>query len=129
MIQQAIPVDIRQSEINREKTFGGALSLCAKAAGFDLDKELQQTLGVDKAQFSRWKNGTEGVNWQKLQNLMDICGNHAPVLWMVDQLGYDLSSLRRKQSITEQELDQEKSARQKVEQELSILQKYLKVLK
>ena len=60
-------------------------------------------LGVDKAQFSRWQSGTEGVVWPKLEKLMDACGNDAPLLWMLHQRGYDLYSLRRRESETEQQ--------------------------
>lgn len=103
MNQVAIPVEIRPEEVARKQTLGGALELCAELAGFSLDKELQQQLGVDKAQFSRWTSGTEGIVWPKFSKLMDACGNDAPVLWMLHQRGYDLSSLRRLESETEKE--------------------------
>src|SRR5690348_17557753 len=77
--QLAIPVSVTPDEVAREKTLGGAIELCAKVAGFDLDKQLQQRLGVDKAQFSRWQSGEEGIKWPKLSTLMDHCGNNAPV--------------------------------------------------
>ena len=101
--QLAIPADLRPEEVAREKTLGAAIELCAKAGGYGLDKELQMQLGVDKAQFSRWQSGTEGVVWPKLEKLMDACGNDAPLLWMLHQRGYDLYSLRRRESETEQQ--------------------------
>lgn len=101
--QIAIAVDIRTEDVAREKTLGGAIDLCAKAAGFTLDKTLQQELGVDKAQFSRWQSGTEGIVWPKFVALMDICGNDAPLLWMMHQRGYDLKSLRKRESELERE--------------------------
>ncbi|PZO66172.1 MAG: hypothetical protein DI635_00680 [Pseudoxanthomonas suwonensis] len=87
----------------RERTLGGAIELCAKAGGYALDKELQLQLGVDKAQFSRWMSGQEGVVWPKLQTLMDTCGNDAPVLWMCAQRGYDLHAMRLRETETERE--------------------------
>ena len=93
----------RPNEIAREKTLGGAIELCAKLAGFGLDKELQQALDVDKAQFSRWHGGTEGIVWPKFVKLMDVCGNDAPLLWMLHQRGYDLHSLRKQESETERQ--------------------------
>jgi hypothetical protein len=101
--QLAIPVDVRPEEIAREKTLGGAIDLCAKVAGFCLDKTLQQELGVDKAQFSRWQSGTEGIVWPKFVHLMDICGNDAPLLWMLHQRGYDLTSLRKRETELERQ--------------------------
>lgn len=99
--QLSIPVDIRPDEVARKKTLGEALHLCAELAGFGLDKELQQRLGVDKSQFSRWMGGTEGICWPKFDKLMDVCGNDAPLLWMLQQRGYDLHSVRKLESETE----------------------------
>lgn len=103
MNQVAIPVEIRPEEVARKHSLGGALELCAELAGFTLDKELQQVIGVDKSQFSRWTAGTEGIVWPKFTKLMDACGNDAPVLWMLHQRGYDLNSVRRLESETEKE--------------------------
>ena len=101
--QLAIPVSVRPEEVFRERTLGGAIELCAKVAGFDLDKELQLALRVDKAQFSRWQSGQEGIVWPKLEKLMDHCGNDAPVMWMASQRGWDLHSWRRLETETERE--------------------------
>lgn len=35
---------------------------------------------------------------------MDVCGNHVPVLWQFHQSGYDLESVRRRESELEREL-------------------------
>lgn len=103
MAQPSLPVEIRPEEVLRKRTLGDALELCAELAGFGLDKELQQRLGVDKAQFSRWQSGTEGIVWPKFARLMDACGNDAPLLWMLAQRGYDLHSLRKLESETEKQ--------------------------
>jgi plasmid maintenance system antidote protein VapI len=104
MNQVALPVEIRPEEVTRLRSLGSAIDLCAKVAGFDLDKQLAQILGVDKAQFSRWTSGTEGIVWEKFVRLMDTCGNDAPLLWMLHQRGYDLHSLRMSETKTERQL-------------------------
>lgn len=101
MNQVAIPVEIRPEEVARKHSLGDAIQMCAELAGFSLDKELQQQLGVDKAQFSRWSSGTEGIVWPKFARLMDACGNDAPLMWMLHQRGYDLHSVRKLESETE----------------------------
>ena len=103
MNQVAMPVNIRPEEVTRKQTLGQALEMCAELAGFALDKELQSILGVDKAQFSRWMSGTEGISWPKFSKLMDACGNDAPLLWMLAQRGYDLHSVRKRESETERQ--------------------------
>lgn len=101
--QLSLPVPLRPEEVMREKSLGGAIDLCAKAGGHEFDKTLQLALGVDKAQFSRWLSGDEGIKWPKITALMDTCGNDAPLMWMLHARGYDLHSLRRKESETERE--------------------------
>lgn len=103
MTQLSIPMEVRPEEVERKHSLGGAIELCAELGGFTLDKQLQQELGVDKAQFSRWQSGTEGVQWSKFTQLMDKCGNDVPVLWMLHQRGYDLHSLRRRETELERE--------------------------
>lgn len=95
MTQLSVPVAVDLDAITRKKTLGSALELCAEFAGFDLDKELSSSMGIDKGQLSRWHSGTEGIKWDKFQRLMDRCGNDAPLLWMLHQRGYDLHSVRK----------------------------------
>jgi len=101
--QLGLPSQIDAGAVARKKSFGSAIELCAETAGYSLDKQLSGELGVDKGQFSRWQNGTEGILWPKLAKLMDVCGNDAPVLWMLHQRCYDLSSVRRLESETERQ--------------------------
>jgi hypothetical protein len=101
--QLCIPFAVTPEEVAREKSLGGAITLCAKVAGFDLDKELQLKLGVDKGQFSRWQNGQEGIVYPKLRKLMDTCGNVAPLLWMNYDCGFDLYAMRMRESEHERE--------------------------
>lgn len=102
-IQFGLPTDVAPHEVAREKTLGGAIDLCVKAASKE-PKELQIVSRSDKAQWSRWVSGQEGIVWPKLTAVMDECGNDAPVLWMLHDRGYDLHSLRRRESELEREL-------------------------
>lgn len=105
MSQIAFPVEIAPHEVAREKSLGDAISLCVKAAGFE-PKDLQVDLKWDKGQWSRWLSGEEGIKWAKLIQLMDYCGNDAPLMWMLHARGYALDSLRKRESETERELRQ-----------------------
>jgi hypothetical protein len=111
--QLAFPSPVTPQEVLREQSLGGAIDLCAKAAGM-APKEIQDALKTDKAQFSRWTKDGEGIVWDKLERLMDWCGNDAPILWMLQRRGYDLASLRKQESETEREL---RIAREQLEQE------------
>lgn len=124
MNQIGFPSAVTAQEIAREKTLGGAIGLCAKAAGYE-PKEVMDAIRVDgkpldKAQWSRWESGQEGVVWPKFVALMDFCGNDSPLLWMLHARGYDLSSLRRKETETEREnrLLREQLAQERAEREV-----------
>lgn len=111
MQQLGFPSEVTIQEIAREQSLGGAIDLCAKAAGL-MPKQVQDALKADKAQFSRWTDGKEGILWPRLCALMDACGNDAPLFWMLRARGYDLASLRRCESQTEREL---REAREEIE--------------
>lgn len=96
-MQLGIPVLVSPVEISRETSLGGAMGLCVKAAGLE-PKEVQAHLKMDKAQWSRWESGGEGIVWPKLIAVMDHCGNDAPLMWMNYARGYDLDSLRKRET-------------------------------
>lgn len=103
MNQLGFPSEITPQEVARETSLGGSISLCAKAAHM-APKEVQDALRADRAQFSRWTDDKEGITWSKLSALMDLCGNDAPLLWMMNARGYDLHSLRRQETEGEKAL-------------------------
>lgn len=109
--------DVRPDEIVRKQSLGAAIDLCAELADFELDKQLSDALGVDKGQLSRWQSGQEGIKWDKFIRLMDVCGNDAPLLWMIHQRGYDLHSLRRRETETEQRLREAEDEIRKLKEE------------
>jgi hypothetical protein len=101
--QLGFPSEVTIQEITREKSLGDAIGLCIKAAGFE-PKQVTDDLKMDKAQWSRWQSGQEGVMWPKLLAVMDKCGNDAPLLWMNHARGYDLSAMRRRETDLERQL-------------------------
>lgn len=102
MHQVGIPVDVNPAEVARKSSLGGAIELCLELAGLE-PKQVQSALKLDKAQFSRWASGQEGITYPKLVLLMDHCGNEAPLLWMAHQRGYDLRSMRKVESELERQ--------------------------
>lgn len=103
MSQLSFASAVTAQEILRVKTLGGAIALCATAAGYE-PKAMTDKLKMDKAQWSRWESGNEGIVWPKFTAIMDFCGNDAPLLWMNAARGYDLSSLRKNESELEKKL-------------------------
>jgi hypothetical protein len=104
-----LSVEVPLSEVARKPTLGRAIEYCAELAGYSYDKELEDELKkrgvkVDATQLTRWKQGGEGIKWDKFCGLMDVCGNDAPLLWMVHARGYDLHAMRQRESETQREL-------------------------
>jgi hypothetical protein len=116
MNQLGFPSPVTYQELAREKTLGGAIDLCARASGLE-PKQIIDALckaglvsKTDKAQWSRWVSGGEGIVWEKLQVVMDECGNDAPILWMLLRRGYDMRSLRKRETELEQKLREAQEA-------------------
>lgn len=128
MNQLGFPSEVTPQEVAREQTLGGAINLCAKAAGLT-PKEVQDALKADRAQFSRWTDDKEGILWSKLSALMDECGNDAPLFWMLHARGYDLSSLRRRESELERRLRETEEALAKERTERAIERQLLRDLR
>jgi len=103
-----IQIEVPIAEVARKPTLGRAIEYCAELAGYDYGKELETAMRqhgckCDETQLSRWKKGEEGIKVDKFFALMDVCGNDAPLLWMLHARGWDLASLRRRESETERE--------------------------
>ena len=96
-------------EIERKQSLGKAIEFCAELAGYSYDKTLEDVLNkngckVDKTQLSRWQTGSEGIKWEKLNAIMEVCGNDAPLLWMLHARGYELRSIHKRENELQKEL-------------------------
>lgn len=103
-----IQIEVPLAEVARKATLGKAIEYCAELAGYDYGKELEEAMrrhGVkcDETQLTRWKKGDEGIKVEKFFALMDVCGNDAPLMWLLHARGYDLGSLHRRESELERE--------------------------
>lgn len=103
--QPALPSPIPSAdEIARKLSWPSALELCAEAAGYCLDKQASAEIAMDKARWSRIKAGQEGIKWEQLKEFMGAMGNPVPVLWMFHQVGFDLHSVRRRETELERRI-------------------------
>lgn len=91
--------------VARQSSMTKALQLCQTLSGKD-DAQFYGTGGIvkDQAQWSRIM-GPSSHNFphEKLNLFMDIAGNEAPMLWLLQSRGYDLNSLHQRESETEKE--------------------------
>lgn len=95
-------VDIDINDVARQQTWGAVLTFCASKSGLQ-DKAVAAEIGMQDAVWSRCKTGQNAPNGEQLIRLMRRCGNNAPLYWLLLQLGYDPSSLRRIETDVERE--------------------------
>lgn len=86
------PVSVDLSLIKRQISLSSAIALCVQAAGLE-DKEVYLTLGIDAGHWTRITKGDAHFPVNKLNALMDICGNEAPLQWLANSRGYGLVML------------------------------------
>lgn len=96
------PVVVDLTDVQRQATAGGVISLCANKSGL-MDKIIAADLGIDNATWSRWKSGQNAPSMEQLCALMDRCGNEAPLHWLLLARGYDPRRLHRIESEVERE--------------------------
>lgn len=104
--------------IRRQPSLLCAVKLCISMGGLSADKEVYVPLGIDAGHWTRITRGEAHFPIDKLVDLMDLCGNEAPLLWLLDARGYQIDGLRRKESELERDLRmaREEVARMRAEQ-------------
>ena len=103
--------------VTQQPTLTGAIMLCVHISGLD-DRDLAKALAIDPAQWSRIKSGQAHFPQERMNRLMDICGNEAPLIWLASRRGYDLQA---KLSLMEQKLATERNRADKLEEQNKLL--------
>src|SRR5258708_10887688 len=89
--------------VPRQPTFNAAIVLCVQSTGVHR-KQVYKALGIDAATWSRIESDNAHFPVNKLEQLMDLCGNEAPLMWLVNARGYDWESVREKQNALEKKI-------------------------
>lgn len=97
-------VDVDLPLVQAQPSFLSAVKLCISMAGFDYTNQVYLDLGIDASHWTRIINGKAHFPLDKINDLMDLCGNEVPMLWLNHSRGYDLHSLRKLESETERAL-------------------------
>jgi hypothetical protein len=105
------PVDVPLEFIKACKSELEALNLCMNLSGF-ADEAIREHLGIDKGHFSRIRKGRGNFPPNKRVELMQFCGNVAPVQYEAWRMGRDLVERSKDARIRElqQELEQLRAA-------------------
>lgn len=113
--QPEIPLDV----IMQRKDLLGAINLCIDISGLD-DKELHLSLGIDAGHWSNIRKGKGGTHFptNKLVQLMGMCGNQIPLIWLARVSGYGLHMLETE---AERQLRLEREANEQLQRENALL--------
>jgi hypothetical protein len=85
--------DVTLDIVTRQPSLSKAIALCIQFSGL-LDKEILLALDIDAGHWSRIVKGDANFPTNRLGDLMDICGNDAPLMWLAHARGYGLVVLR-----------------------------------
>lgn len=102
LVRKPQRIKISDELLTRQKNLAGAIALCIQLSGLD-DKEIYLTLEIDAGHWTRIKKGEAHFPVNKLDELMELCGNEVPLYWQLMHRGYDPHSLRKQETETERE--------------------------
>jgi hypothetical protein len=112
LARKADRVDIPLDLVIRQPTLAAAISLCVQASGLE-EKEVYLPLEIDAGHWTRIMKGDAHFPVNKLNPLMDMCGNEAPLMWLANSRGYGLVVLKteseRRAEAAERALAEERS--------------------
>lgn len=112
LARNADRVDVPLELVMKQPTFAGAIALCVQLSGLE-DKEVYLALEIDAGHWSRIMKGDAHFPVNKLNDLMDMCGNEAPLMWLANSRGYGLVILKteaeRRAEAAERALEEERS--------------------
>lgn len=121
LLSRATIQDVLLDAIEKRKDLLGAINLCIELSSLE-DKELHITLAIDAVQWSRIRNGDAHFPPNKLNDLMNLCGNDAPLIWLAKSRGKGLHEL---ESETQRQLRIEQERTTKLEEQNKLLRELL----
>ena len=77
----------------KQPSLSGAIALCVQLSGLE-EKEVYLSLEIDAGHWTRIMKGDAHFPVNKLNALMDLCGNEAPLLWLANSRGKGLVLLK-----------------------------------
>lgn len=120
MSRRATKSTVDQAVIAAQSSMTSAINLCISISGLD-DKEVCRTLSIDAGHWSRIRKGEAHFPIDKLDDLINLCGNEIPLQWWALKRGYELKPIR---SALERQLLEKDIEIEQLRAELSTLAKY-----
>lgn len=118
--------EVDHAAVMRQPSMTKAIVLCADLAGFVNDKDLCRSLDIDPAVWARIKTGGANFPHDRFSDFFDAAGNEVPLLWLLHRRGYDLHSLRKRETETERLLREEREKNARLERDNQVLIKAIR---
>lgn len=124
------PVKVDAATIAGIQSMTRAIVLCAELAGLVNSKDQARAIGIDATQWSVIKDGGGKYFPQdKYLTMFEEFGNEVPLMYLLYQRGYDLASLRKRESETERALRVEREAHAETRLKLAVIEDHYRRLK
>jgi hypothetical protein len=121
LARKADAVTIPLQLIVKQSSFAGAIALCVQASGLE-EKEIYLSLEIDAGHWTRIMKGDAHFPVNKLNTLMNLCGNEVPLQWLANSRGYALVQIETE---TQRLLRAEQDRRREAEKENALLRNLL----
>lgn len=89
MAEAVAPTEIDAALIGQCESMLDAIHLCIYLSRLP-HEVICKRLGIDKGHWSRMLQSQAHFPPNKLQSLMELCGNYAPLQWMASACGFEL---------------------------------------
>lgn len=111
VIREVGKIEVDQRVVFARPSLSEAIALCVQVSGLE-EKEVYLSLEIDAGHWTRIMKGDAHFPVNKLNNLMDLCGNEAPLMWLANSRGYGLVVLKteaeRRAELAERALREER---------------------
>lgn len=104
--RRANKVVIPHEVVFAQPSMNAAVILCITTSGLQ-ETEVCLSLGIDAGHWTRMRKGEAHFPLNKLNDLMDLCGNEAPLIWLAHSRGMGLVMLKSESERLLAERDQE----------------------
>lgn len=92
------PAQVDPELLNTCATFLDAIHLCIHLSHLP-NYVIAQKLGIDKSHWTRMMQAQAHFPTNKMQMLMELCGNYAPLQWLAMHCGFDIKDNDKAQKI------------------------------
>lgn len=125
LAQRPLQPTIDPAIVKAQPSMTAAINLCVNVSGLQ-DKVIYIDLDIDAGHWSRIRKGDAHFPVDRLNALMDLCGNEIPLQWQAMKRGYEL---KRPRSELETIIELEREKNRELEKKMETMIEVMKAMK